>query len=193
MSASPPAPAYDTMDLTDVRILATAVQRLMMEHACAWLPHVQPVAASDSPPDAKSSSSSSGGGGGKGKRLVAPVGPAVPRVTAEGTPRVVIGKHVIVSLGARGVLWVGPPHGSDIIIDAAAQPPSLHIPALPLPPGRAGVVNTSGAGDAFVAGMIHHACTGRDGGAGGGRGLTADSLRAGLARAAEVLQSATSN
>ena len=76
--------------------------------------------------------------------------------------RALAGRHevVAVSLGADGALW-------------AAGPELLHRPARP-----ARVVDTTGAGDAFTAGLLSAWLRGAG---------AADALEAGLARAAEVV------
>jgi hypothetical protein len=78
--------------------------------------------------------------------------------TSEGKPRAVTYKHVIASLGPRGVLWASqadafraaPPKGLTLSGDGLLG--CVHIPTEPLPEGA--VVVTNGGGDAFCAGLI---------------------------------------
>ena len=159
-----------TIDVTDVRILAFALQGLMAN------PGSTLSSSSTSSSNSSSNSSSdatnvkhssrhsrisSGSGSG--------VGPA--QITAEGWPRKVRGKHVIVTLGARGALWCGPKEAvlrtrpgdprldprelaevkeRIVVLDDATS--CRHFPAHPVAPGS--VLNASGAGDTFCAGVI---------------------------------------
>jgi sugar/nucleoside kinase (ribokinase family) len=82
-----------------------------------------------------------------------------------GAARALAGRHpvVVVSLGADGALWAA----GDVLVHRPAQP--------------AHVVDTTGAGDAFTAGVLS-VWTGT-----GGRPDPADALDAGLRRAATVV------
>lgn len=82
--------------------------------------------------------------------------------TAEGLRRAVRHKHVLVSLGARGVLWAaeaealrGPLHDKHgrASLGADGLVATLHVPCAPLPEGAASV-DTNGSGDAFCAAVI---------------------------------------
>ena len=94
---------------------------------------------------------------------------AVPNVAASKSDKLeklVTGKHVIVSLGKRGVLWCGPVSavcGADLashqavsdgslVVDETIFAASVLIPSRPIDP--ADVVHTNGAGDALCAGII---------------------------------------
>ena len=174
------------MDLTDVRILASSLQLLMVRHAYN-----------------------------------------LSRNKNEEKVRVVHGKHVIVSLGERGVLWVGPQSSSTSSghiptngsrrdgNDSIGPAPFLHVPAIPLqvistPSSNLAdhdstTINTSGAGDAFCAGVIYDMCSfipgkelhvfdddGKSRGKGIPKGLSVDSIHAGLKNAHRTLHSNTS-
>lgn len=86
-------------------------------------------------------------------------------LTAEGKQRLVTHKHVVVSMGPRGVLWATESgcvsirdlhlHASKseyTVAQSADGAASVHIPCLPMTEGAE--VNTNGAGDAFCAGLI---------------------------------------
>lgn len=85
-------------------------------------------------------------------------------LTSEGRIRRIRGKHLLISLGSRGVLWCG----SKSVLTASKSSPDdksrdiiaidddiacLHIDAHPLPSNMTSL-HTSGAGDAFCAGFI---------------------------------------
>lgn len=66
--------------------------------------------------------------------------------------RCVIGKHLLISLGKYGILWIGPSSviGKDADISITDHISSKHITNTPIE----NIVNTSGAGDSFCAGLI---------------------------------------
>ena len=80
--------------------------------------------------------------------------------------RAVVGKHIIVSLGSRGVVWCGPSSlltlatsadsaylkDGSAVVNEATQSATILIPALTVQPGD--IVHTNGAGDAFCAGLL---------------------------------------
>jgi hypothetical protein len=71
--------------------------------------------------------------------------------------RCVIGKHVLISMGKYGILWIGPSSviGSDADVHITDHISSKHlISNSPLSQNQ--IINTSGAGDSFCAGLIHH-------------------------------------
>lgn len=85
--------------------------------------------------------------------------------TSEGKPRAVAHKHVIASLGPRGVLWasqadafrpknsgLGAASARGLTLSGDGLLGCVHIPSEPLPEGA--VVVTNGGGDAFCAGFI---------------------------------------
>ena len=103
-------------------------------------------------------------------------------ISAEGVPRKILGKHVVVSLGARGVLWCGPKEAimlrrpGSVIVDSTMSSKTYntsghghgHGPATiliddytgikifsPVAIDPALIVNSSGAGDALFAGIVH--------------------------------------
>jgi hypothetical protein len=112
---------------------------------------------------------------------------ALLRVMYHGTPRytnkqsvstnytgIVQGKHIIVSLGKRGILWCCParfltpedrsliaqlyPNHDCIVVSGDEEQPTVtvHIPVLEVIPGEKMKGNSSnGAGDAFCAGMLY--------------------------------------
>jgi len=78
----------------------------------------------------------------------------------DGTPALVQGKHVLLSLGPKGVLWVGPVGAMqdcggrascDVVADDGVACRSFASVSTAGP----GVVNTSGSGDSFCAGVVH--------------------------------------
>lgn len=77
-----------------------------------------------------------------------------PNLTSEGKNRRVRGKHVIVSLGSRGIMWCGPKNvlgkDADTIVDDHIA--CRYIPSTPLQSHE--IVHTNGAGDAFCAGFL---------------------------------------
>ena len=113
------------VDLTDVRILATALHQVM------------------------SSSSSLGDSGG------------LPE------SKLVKGKHILVTMGSRGVLWCGPldalntatatqqtngPLNAAVVVDESGRTATYYVPAVVIDPKA--VINTNGAGDAFCSGVL---------------------------------------
>ena len=89
-----------------------------------------------------------------------------PTRTAEGKVRAVSHKHVLASLGPRGVLWAAQaeafrglplnargPGTPTVALSADGSVGFLHLPAEPLPEGL-GAANTNGCGDAFCAGLV---------------------------------------
>lgn len=99
--------------------------------------------------------------------------------------RRVIGKHVIVSMGNLGVLWVGPTHviGNDADVNLTDAISSRYIPSSRIP--REALVNTSGAGDTFCAGLINSLLPGQ------GTGPTLQSIIAAMKCAEQSLMSQT--
>jgi fructose-1-phosphate kinase PfkB-like protein len=97
--------------------------------------------------------------------------------------RRVIGKHVLVSMGKYGVIWLGPPSmiGKDADVNISDYISSKYIP--PLVVLEKEIVNTSGAGDSFCAGLIHSLLPGQ------GTGPTLESIYAGMRYAEQSLQS----
>ena len=85
-------------------------------------------------------------------------------ITAAGKPHLVAGKHVIVSLGARGALWCGPaekhtPHKAyDVVSDNGVACKLVSCPVIPSDK----VVNSSGAGDTLLAGTLYELLMGKD-------------------------------
>eukprot|EP01034_Spumella_vulgaris_P022775 gene22775-28937_t len=88
--------------------------------------------------------------------------------SAESAHKVISGKHIVVSLGARGVLWCGPSKlvagttsasakNSGVVIDEQSKRGSVHIPALPLTHGT--LLHTNGAGDALCGGIVSEMVT----------------------------------
>jgi hypothetical protein len=80
----------------------------------------------------------------------------------------VLGKHVLVSMGNRGVLWctsssgtpeTGRTYGScntHYMQCNGRTYSATHMPAVPLNVVSTDVFDTNGAGDAFCAGFVHH-------------------------------------
>jgi len=81
--------------------------------------------------------------------------------------RAIRGKHIIVSLGSRGVMWCGPsallalPNTSTdsaylkdgaMVVNEATQSATILVPAMAVQPSD--IVHTNGAGDAFCAGLL---------------------------------------
>jgi sugar/nucleoside kinase (ribokinase family) len=95
----------------------------------------------------------------------------------------ITGKHVIISLGKDGVLWLGPVEvigkGADSQIDDLIA--CKHIPVTLIE----NIVNTSGAGDSFCAGLIHGLMPGK------GSGPSIESIKMGIRYASYSLQSST--
>jgi sugar/nucleoside kinase (ribokinase family) len=79
-------------------------------------------------------------------------------VTAGGTPHLLQGRHVLVSLGARGLMWTGPvPRGGST--ESSYDSVSEDGVGSRMFKGRviaaSDVVNASGAGDTLLACVIH--------------------------------------
>lgn len=127
------------------------------------------------------------------KNDTAPVKTTREPVTAvsRGSDRAVLGKHIIVSLGSRGIMWCGPsalltlPSSADsaylkdgsMVVNEATQSATVLIPALAVQPGD--IVHTNGAGDAFCAGLLAEIA--RKHAAGGNAGLPdVECIRQGL-------------
>ena len=96
-------------------------------------------------------------------RLDRPTATASRDATAEGLPRAVRHKHVLVSLGPLGVLWaaeVGAMSGllrdkhPCVLLGADGLVATMHVPCVPLNLVEGAVVNTNGCGDSFCAGVI---------------------------------------
>jgi hypothetical protein len=68
--------------------------------------------------------------------------------------RCVIGKHLLVSMGKYGILWIGTSSvlGKEADIAITDHISSKHLRNLSIKDGH--VINTSGAGDSFCAGVI---------------------------------------
>lgn len=124
------------VDITDVRILASALQGIMSAG--------NPATASTGRPNSKGSI-----------------------LTSEGVARKVRGKHVIVSMGSCGVLWVGPKESvtrsraavrhvptpsNQTIIDIDDRTAARHFHGHVIDSENVG--DACGAGDAFCAGVI---------------------------------------
>lgn len=84
--------------------------------------------------------------------------------SSSGSGKSVFGKHVLVSMGARGVLWVGPSKimstgsaalnkSSGIVVDDQMARANVQLPAMPIPEGQR-ILHTNGAGDALCGGVI---------------------------------------
>jgi sugar/nucleoside kinase (ribokinase family) len=93
-------------------------------------------------------------------------------------------KHVLVSLGSRGLLWVGPRHSFLDEADAKhleGDQAYMFLPSALKPTDV--MVNSSGAGDCFLAGVTSGLASNRT------RGLNADIIRRGLLLSRESLLS----
>lgn len=96
------------------------------------------------------------------------------------------GKHVLVSMGKLGIMWFGP---KEMIGKQADVYFDNFISCKLIPPTQTSnplkIVNTSGAGDSFCAGVIHGLMPGV------GHGPNIDAIYMGLRYAAHSLQSKT--
>jgi sugar/nucleoside kinase (ribokinase family) len=102
------------------------------------------------------------------------------------------GKHVIVSLGELGVLWVGPSKvlGASADTEINDLVSSRHIAADRIPHHE--IVNTSGAGDTFCAGFINSLLLNNgEKGARGVGGPTVDDVMEGIAYSGKAIRSAS--
>jgi hypothetical protein len=72
--------------------------------------------------------------------------------------RCVVGKHLLVSMGRHGVLWIGPSSvlgkDADMAITDHISSKHLRSSSSLFSTGAEEVINTSGAGDSFCAGVI---------------------------------------
>ena len=84
--------------------------------------------------------------------------------------KLVKGKHVLVTMGSRGVLWCGPLDalnaaatqqtdgrrvGAAVVVDESGRTATFYLPAISLGPREATtIINTNGAGDAFCSGLL---------------------------------------
>lgn len=142
------------MDLSDVRILLNALYQAM---------NSQPGAHSSDKKYSLLGSLLKSEPAEKNKASTKETG-AVSSASA-GT-RAITGKHILVSLGSRGVVWCGPAKllsavpASDaaylkdgsLVVNEATQSATLCIPAVAVDP--AAMVHTNGAGDALCAGLL---------------------------------------
>lgn len=164
-----------SMDLSDVRVLLNALYQVMNTS-----PSATTAAASAAATAPVKHSSFLGGLLGHEPK---PVAAGARSVDASATAaayaqsnarRAVSGKHIIVSLGARGLMWCGParhltatpaPGASttpapapaylkdgSCVVNEATQSATIFIPALAVNP--ADIVHTNGAGDALCAGLL---------------------------------------
>ena len=73
--------------------------------------------------------------------------------------KLVKGKHVLVTMGSRGVLWCGPLDalnaGAAVVVDESGRTATFYLPAISLGPREVtAIINTNGAGDAFCSGLL---------------------------------------
>lgn len=136
------------IEMGDIRVLAIALHGLLL---------------GDKPVIDSSVNSKQSGSGGNTSGVM-------HWITAEGAPRKVRGKHVLVSMGSRGVLWCASKeavmkcrpgerldirtleasHGIVIVDDLIA---CRQFSAISIPVEK--IVNASGAGDTFCAGIVN--------------------------------------
>jgi hypothetical protein len=162
-----------SLDISDVRVLLNALYQVMHGPSGANMPQAVPQKQSFL-------------GGLLGHDKASAKSAAALNPTASGSPvtgggaagagRAVSGKHIIVSMGGRGLVWCGPAKhltaspasapgsGSgpatspaylkdgSCVVNEATQSATLHIPALTVNP--ADIVHTNGAGDALCAGLL---------------------------------------
>ena len=113
-------------------------------------------------------------------------------VIAPSTKPYVTGKHVIVSMGDMGVLWVGPSNVLGSVADTEVDDyiSYKHIPAESIPCSE--IVNTSGAGDSFCAGFINSVLlNGGERATTGVGGPTVDDIIAGVRYAGRAIRSSS--
>jgi len=113
-----------------------------------------------------------------------PAAGRTPGVTAAGGTHLLLGKHVLVSLGARGAVWAGPipqanGHNADFFDSVSQEGIAAKVfPGREVP--EENIVNASGAGDTLLAGLLHGLLSGRN---------VFDSIDVGLNAAALSVQS----
>lgn len=180
--------SVDSIDLVDVRILAMGLHKVMSRGQRLLVKE-------------------------KGKDGFQPL-----RVGTNGAtlPAPVVGKHLIVSLGKRGVLWCGPriaiqpptertahkarqsgennkdsEHGVTIVLSEDKSFATCHVEALAIDPSR--ITHTNGAGDALCAGIISEIVVKAKNGVAGNASKIAlpdiDCIKKGLANALHRLTS----
>lgn len=152
----------DHMEVSDLRVLLNALYQVMTGQAGASHLHATPktgflggLLRQDS------------NGGNKNSASTASIpAQAVPQPTAAGHQRAVSGKHIIVSMGGRGLLWCGPAkhlsaaaatvpslkESGACVVNEATQSATVFVPAMSV--NAADIVHTNGAGDALCAGLL---------------------------------------
>jgi sugar/nucleoside kinase (ribokinase family) len=92
--------------------------------------------------------------------------------------RCVVGKHVLISMGKHGILWIGPSSviGADADVHITDHISSKHLISNTLIPQK-DIINTSGAGDSFCAGLIHHLLSSKGGGGVAANGESSQSMK----------------
>lgn len=148
------------MEISDVRVLLNALYQVM---------HTAPAAGGSGAAPAKS------GFLGGLLRQEAPVASAAAASSASKSSnnrgdRAVASKHIIVSLGSRGVLWCDPAKqlttppsaasgisaaylkDGSCVVNEATQSATIFVPAVAV--NAADIVHTNGAGDALCAGLL---------------------------------------
>jgi hypothetical protein len=160
-----------SLDISDVRVLLNALYQVMHGPSGANMPQAAPQKQSflggllghDKAPARPATTSTA-------------TGSSVTGGGAAVAGRAVSGKHIIVSMGGRGLVWCGPAKhvtasptstpgsGSGLstapaylkdgscVVNEATQSATLHVPALAVNP--ADIVHTNGAGDALCAGLL---------------------------------------
>ena len=150
--------SMSTLDVSDIRVLCNALYQVMT--------------SSSSSTSGSSNSATKAGFLGNfmksdAKKTDSTATAATTSTAAIGSSikHVVTGKHIIVSLGNRGVLWCGPvkqlapstgnnsaSQDANCVVNEATQSATLLIPALNIK--AEDIVHTNGAGDAFCAGLL---------------------------------------